>query len=134
MIPKLRDWIMPVGTYYWTSKPVNPSDIWGGTWVQVEDKFVYAAGNKKAGTTGGSQTHTHALSDNGYVKAIATGSRFFWNYRGGLNIEYQLKQVFAGSQENANERSEYAMPLGGNTEASSYMPPYVTAYCWHRTA
>ena len=43
----------PVGTYYWSSKSTNPSEFIGGEWEAVEDVFLYAAGKKEAGTTGG---------------------------------------------------------------------------------
>ena len=54
----------PVGSYYWSSTNTNPHDLFGGTWIQVKDKFVIAAGDSyTAGTSYGSNTknlaHTH---------------------------------------------------------------------------
>lgn len=58
MIESLLDWIFdrahPVGSYYWSSDSTNPSKLFGGTWEQVTDKFVLAAGNTyKVGAVGG---------------------------------------------------------------------------------
>lgn len=36
----------PVGSYYWSSENINPSQLFGGTWVAVTDKFILAAGSQ----------------------------------------------------------------------------------------
>lgn len=44
----------PVGSLYWSSNPTNPSTLFGGTWVQIKDRFVLAAGDTYGnGATGG---------------------------------------------------------------------------------
>ena len=62
----------PVGSYYWSKSSTSPHDLFGGTWEQVKDKFIYAAGTKGVGSTGGSEnvtltinqipTHKHSAS------------------------------------------------------------------------
>ncbi len=45
----------PVGSLYWSSKPTDPARLFGGTWVQIKDKFILAAGETyTAGDEGGS--------------------------------------------------------------------------------
>lgn len=40
----------------------NPSTFIGGTWEQITDRFLLAAGSTySAGSTGGSATHTHSV-------------------------------------------------------------------------
>lgn len=34
--------LYPVGTYYWNEQNVNPSTLFGGTWVEATDVFVLA--------------------------------------------------------------------------------------------
>lgn len=52
----------PVGSYYWSSESTDPSTLFGGTWEQVKDRFVLAAGDSYAvGATGGEATHTLSL-------------------------------------------------------------------------
>ena len=48
----------PVGSYYWSSESTPPSTLFGGTWVEVKEKFIYAKGdNDTVGATGGSKTN-----------------------------------------------------------------------------
>lgn len=55
----------PVGSLFWTSKNENPAITFGGgTWKQITDKVVLAAGNKyKVGDTGGASSVTLTLSN-----------------------------------------------------------------------
>lgn len=47
----------PVGSYYWSSDPTDPSELFGGEWEAVKDRFVWAKGDSDAvGATGGSKT------------------------------------------------------------------------------
>ena len=54
----------PVGSLYWTSSTENPATTFGGgTWVQIKDKFILAAGDTYSnGATGGSATVTLTTS------------------------------------------------------------------------
>ena len=54
----------PIGSYYWSNENTDPGTLFGGTWVQIKDKFVIAAGDSHtAGSSYGSNTknlaHTH---------------------------------------------------------------------------
>ena len=52
---ELLDLIHPVGSVYWSRSSKDPSTIFGGTWVQIKDKFILAAGNNySVGNVGGS--------------------------------------------------------------------------------
>ena len=59
----LLNYFYPVGSLYSSSKTTNPSLLFGGTWKQITDCFILAAGEigkdgaKKADVTGGSATH-----------------------------------------------------------------------------
>lgn len=49
----------PVGSFYITENATNPGTLYGGTWVQIQDVFLLAAGSTyTAGTTGGAATTT----------------------------------------------------------------------------
>ena len=44
----------PVGSFYWSEKNTDPGTLFGGTWEQIKDTFVLAAGDTyQAGATGG---------------------------------------------------------------------------------
>ena len=49
----------PIGSLYWSSDSTNPGQLFGGTWVQIKDKFILAAGDTYTnGGTGGAATVT----------------------------------------------------------------------------
>lgn len=54
----LLDLTHPVGSIYMSSQSTDPSELFGGTWEQIKDKFILAAGDTySAGATGGEATH-----------------------------------------------------------------------------
>ena len=59
----LLDLTYPVGSIYWSKNATNPSYLFGGTWEQIKDTFILAAGsNYKINTSGGAATHTLTTS------------------------------------------------------------------------
>lgn len=60
--------IYPVGSIYISVNSTNPSVLFGGTWEQIQDKFLLAAGTAyTAGDTGGSADaivpyHNHSVA------------------------------------------------------------------------
>ena len=83
---KLMKLIYPVGSLYWSSKSTNPASLFGGTWVQIKDKFVLACGDtyNTTGATGGASTvtlsvsnmpsHNHSFTPSGEVTSTFTGT------------------------------------------------------------
>lgn len=74
----------PVGSYWWTQDDTDPNEAYGGTWVRVKDKFVFAAGDSySAGNTGGNASvtlstsqlpsHTHSFTPEGTVAGHTHG-------------------------------------------------------------
>ena len=54
----------PIGSLYWSKYDTDPSELFGGTWEQIKDTFVLAAGDTyEAGTTGGEATHTLTINE-----------------------------------------------------------------------
>ena len=84
---KLMKLIYPVGSLYWSSKSTNPASLFGGTWVQIKDRFILACGDTytSVDATGGASTvtlsvsnmpsHTHSFTPSGSVSSTtATGT------------------------------------------------------------
>ena len=47
----------PVHSLYWSSDPTDPSTLFGGTWVRIKDRFIWAKGDSDTvNATGGSKT------------------------------------------------------------------------------
>lgn len=62
---KLKDYLAnplaayPVGAYYISSSSTSPATLFGGTWTQITNRFILAAGSSySVGSTGGSATKT----------------------------------------------------------------------------
>lgn len=127
--PLLLDIIHPVGCYYWSSNNTNPGTLFGGTWTQVKDKFILAAGDTyTAGTTGGEAEHT-------LIQAELPNVTLGINYS-----SFQLRNTpsFAGGTTSqagyGTTGGEYRTDPLGSGQAHNNMPPYEVAYCWKRTA
>ncbi len=114
----------PVGSYYWSDDPTSPEELFGGTWEQVKDVFILAAGDTyTAGATGGEATHTLTIPEmpshnHGmpWNSTAATGLNSVSLASGVAGTDYSMIQNTGGGQPHNN------------------MPPYRVAYCWRRTA
>ena len=142
----------PVGSYYWSSESTDPSTLFGGTWEQVKDRFVLAAGDSyAAGATGGtaSSSHTHqygmAIGDwwgcptiypGDSVKstgALEGGTTATGWTNMGSGAAYRNNALSAGQSE---DNTTALFKSTANTSAATVdnMPPYIVAFCWKRTA
>ncbi len=53
------DDVYPIGSIYMSVNAINPGNLFGGKWEQIQNRFLLAAGTSyNNGTTGGSATHT----------------------------------------------------------------------------
>lgn len=56
-LDSLVDTIYPIGSIYMSVNSTSPQTLFGGTWEQIEDKFLLASGTSYSnGATGGSAT------------------------------------------------------------------------------
>ena len=128
----LLDLIHPVGSIYWSTNITSPETLFGGTWEQIKDTFILAAGDSySAGSTGGEANHTLTIDE-------LPSHRHYLKY-GNVYIGY-LNSNAAQSNNNAlykynvsREDALYGEDRGGN-QPHNNMPPYLVAYCWKRTA
>lgn len=69
--------VYPVGSIYISVTDTSPASLFGGTWEQLKDRFLLAAGDSyAAGSTGGEATHTLTASEmpsHNHVYSNATG-------------------------------------------------------------
>lgn len=122
--------VYPVGAIYISTADTNPSTLFGfGTWAQIKDVFLLAAGDTYAGgSAGGEATHTLINSE------IPSHNHAIWypNESAG-NDSAQI-----GYPSVASKSTYYA--VGSNTgdvgggQAHNNMPPYLAVYMWRRTA
>ena len=69
----------PVGSIYMSVNNTNPGTLFGGTWEQIQDRFLLAAGNTyTGGSTGGSASvnlsHSHVVNAHHHSLPANTGN------------------------------------------------------------
>lgn len=124
----LLNTIYPVGSLYMSAKATSPASLFGGTWEQIKDRFILAAGDTyAAGSTGGEATHTLTEEElPEYNPEITVKS----------DVSSSYKRHAVASIEWTNLWSTYGYcisGLGGGKQHNN-MPPYLTAYIWRRIA
>ena len=125
------DTIYPVGSIYMSVNATSPEMLFGGTWVQIEDRFLLASGSSFiAGESGGSESHKH-VAPIGYASSN--------KYLGTLNINGSTEDFdsVGGYNSVARDAGGSSIPSGiaaYYTETVDHMPPYLAVYVWKRTA
>ena len=121
------DDIYPVGSIYMSVNNTNPSNLFGGTWTQLKDRFLLGAGSTYTnGSTGGSATqrlsvanlpsHTHPQ----YVATNGGSTSANLDYNGWVSNGKAVAQ---------------GIPTGATGQGTKFdiMPPYLVVYMWQRT-
>ena len=120
--------VYPVGAIYLSTNGTDPKTLFGGTWVQIEDRFLLAAGTVyKAGTTGGEAEHT--LTNN----EIPNHQHPIWFPNAGGEQSAAIGYPEAGNKNTYYVEASKTGGAGGG-EAHNNMPPYLVVYAWKRTA
>ena len=119
----------PVGSIYQSTDPTNPSQLFGGTWENIKDRFLLAAGDTYwAGSTGGEATHTLTVQempshyhDMGHI------------YRYDNTSTSSQSQMTNTGDVYTTYTQQWTSEVGGN-QPHNNMPPYLSVYTWRRTA
>ena len=116
----------PIGSIYLSISSATPASLFGGTWEQIKDVFLLAAGNTyAAGSTGGEATHTLTISE---MPAHAHDSRDLGINWGSGPFQY-LAQY---SNEGSPKGRALATDDTGGGQSHNNMPPYRAVYMWRR--
>lgn len=124
----LLDYLHPVGSVYQSTDTTSPADLFGGTWEQIKDVFLLAAGDSHAaGSTGGEETHT-------LTKAEIPDHTHTPKYTGQSVTEgVNAIRLYQAASNQYNEYSGgQSSDCGG--QSHNNMPPYLAVYTWRRTA
>ena len=122
--------ILPIGSIYLSLTADNPATLFGGTWQQIKDTFLLAAGDiYAANSTGGASSHTHTTGDHAITIAqmpshqhqtpfvgneIADGSytdghyNFLYGKGQTASAMGQKTEMFNSDSNNQAEGNEYA--------------------------
>lgn len=150
--------VYPVGAIYLSTASTSPASLFGGTWEQIKDRFLLAAGSSyAAGGTGGAATVTLTTAQIPAHKHTANAMTGALNLRGyndsGLASGTTATGVFSmadpwatsaytlansGLTTGVYHRINFsATPTINNTGGGSShnnMPPYLTVYMWKRVS
>lgn len=128
----ILDNVYPVGSIYLSVNSTNPGNLFGGTWEQIQGRFLFGMNSSyPAGSTGGEITHqltaaempTHAH----YMASGNAGGDGTWKPDAGW---YLVTDV---TNDTTTWWAQIGMNNAGGSEAHNNMPPYLSVYIWKRT-
>ena len=142
---KLLSLVYPVGSIYMSVNNESPATFLGGTWEQIEDTFLLAAGSSfAAGATGGAATHHHSTANHTLTVNEIPAHNHTVTVKGGYGgvksdgttmqkgYEATFGTLRSDSATTANKGGSGAHSHG-NTGTASSLPPYLAVYMWKRT-
>lgn len=124
----ILDNVYPVGSIYMSVNSTNPKNLFGGTWEQIQGKFLLGMDSSyPAGSTGGEATHKLTQGEmpkhNHIIYAPNAGG--------------PEEGAALGFPEVGNSNTWWAAACmtgkTGDNEAHNNMPPYLSVYIWKRT-
>ena len=128
----LLDLVYPVGSIYMSTNNTSPQTFLGGTWQQIQGRFLLASsGTHPAGSTGGAETVALTGPQNGphdhdvlvkTTSATTTQRAFFSS-----SYDYNASGLQSADTSGLIVSS-------GSGEPHENMPPYLAVYMWQRTA
>ena len=143
----LVDIFHPIGSIYISVNATNPKELFGGTWEQIQGRFLLGMSSSyPAGSTGGEATHTlttseipyhnHNIGQEGNTSKIlptqiavndSSQSEYVTTLQGGASGWYKSSVAWDGRISTRNQTSPYG-------QSHNNMPPYLSVYIWHRIA
>ena len=133
----------PVGSIYMSTASTSPAVLFGGTWTQLEDRFLLGAGTTyTAGSNGGSATHDHTTGN--HTLTVSEMPSHTHGVQGWRYNNQSSGDKYSTSYTKLSDAASSSTPVlatgggeahnHGNTGSSSNMPPYLVVYMWERTA
>ena len=126
--------IYPIGSIYMSVKSDSPETLFGGTWEQIQGRFLLSASDDyESGTEGGyaevtlTEEQMPSHSHNGIFYTTTGGTTKTIGLNSGSN-GYKLSYETNGG----NNTSEIFTADSGSGKAHNNMPPYLVVYMWKR--
>ena len=138
------DNVYPIGSIYMNVNSTNPGTLFGGTWEQIQGKFLLGMSSSyPAGSQGGEASHTlttEEMPSHGHNPANEAG---YYGFITNSKKAFSIGDM--GSQSGSGRYYPYASAafdisrntLTGTTgggKSHNNMPPYLSIYIWKRIA
>lgn len=137
----------PVGSIYMSVNSTNPSTYFGGTWVEIQGRFLLGrSASYAAGSQGGEASHTltsNEMPSHNHSMASGGAHTHYLDYRDKFRIDASGRGLNGyGKTGNRNDTSmtnsagshTHTINATGGGAAHNNMPPYLAVYIWKRTA
>ncbi len=125
--------VYPVGSIYMSVNSTSPSTLFGGTWVQLKDRFLLGAGDTYTnGKTGGAAEVT--LTVNQMPSHRHSTAQEYVSENGNSFDDYTVQSDHLSPTEAESKYYPNYTDYTGGGKAHNNMPPYLTVYMWKRTA
>ena len=129
MMRSLLDYIYPVGSIYMSYSHYDPTEMFGGTWVRIENAFLWATDESGSiGNTGGEKTHTLTTDE-----MPSHSHTIFDNSATGTNSHHVWATTWKTTAKTSATKGASIAWTGGS-QAHNNMPPYIQVSVWRRTA
>ena len=142
------DLIYPVGSIYMSVNSTSPEVLFGGTWEQIQDKFLLGMSSSyPAGSQGGEAEHTLTTSEipnhGHYLGQMGNTSRMLPTNHAtnDPSHEYYVTEVESSGSTYLKPNVTWGGYLTAGTlidtpynQPHNNMPPYLSVYIWKRTA
>lgn len=134
---ELLNKVYPIGSIYLSVNDTSPASIFGGTWEKIQDKFLLGSGSYPLGSEGGSTSHNHSLNNGfakiGYTWASGIENSLYFKYKPISFVANTQTTNDTGYQQTEIQR-DGATELGGTTDNTETLPPYLVVNIWKRIA
>lgn len=133
------DLIYPIGSIYISVNSTNPEVLFGGTWEQIQGRFLLGMNSSyPVGSTGGSKdavvvAHTHnPANQSGYYGFTTNASKAFTV--GDMGSQSGSGRYYPYSTASFDVTRNTTTGSTGVSGTDKNMPPYLAVAMWKRTA
>lgn len=138
------DNVYPIGSIYMNVNSTNPGTLFGGTWEQIQGKFLLGMSSSyPAGSQGGEASHTltteempshghNPANQSGYFGFITNSKKAF--EVGDMGVQSGSGRYYPYSTVAFDISRNSLTDTTGGGKSHNNMPPYLSIYIWKRTA
>ena len=138
------DNVYPVGSIYMNVNSTNPGTLFGGTWEQIQGRFLLGMSSSyPAGSQGGEAEHRLTISEmpshsHNFVNSPGSEGNAFSDFTPSAQINapgtaYTSQPAFTKGADWTSYGGITLQTVGGS-QSHNNMPPYLSVYIWKRTA